>query len=574
MESDPKKSEETKKKDDKDKSEDTNKIEGKKSYLEQAGQVFHDNAPIVFEYLNQKDKNANERLALEAHLKQLELTEKLRQYEEKLKEFDEWKKNREKEEENKKSNIKKGNTEWKERKDKLIDEFLKEIDFIAIKKILEGNELMFIKEEDIENELSRIINQNIKDNPIIKEKFKSIFDKVKNNIEEVKTLNLMMAGISGAGKSSLTNAILHINDAEEGHGIDAQTFEIKKYSNPEKVPGISVYDTVGVETTSQNRNIPQIKDDIKKEFEKHLKDPENSLHGILYCIKNGNTDNRIEDGEIKFIKALNKLYGEGDILIIVFTQSVKNKKDTEDRKKMLREKIDNDNIEIIPLLGKDTPIEIADDQFITIKAFGMNKLIEAIGKKCEKNLVKCNIKQIAKQKIIEEYQSDIGAKSEEILKKLENFEIQNTFNEECKYIVKYLIGDLNLNFQSLDIMITIKIDESKKFIKNKILEDNKGNWSLKLFQEFKKIDSKYDKQLDDSTVTEDLTEKFDEYFDTTIKKYIQKIFYKNAANIFINKIKKLFSEIICNNIQDSDIKDLVSSNVRNIMKKIEQGINK
>ena len=574
MESDPKKSEETKKKDDKDKSEDTNKIEGKKSYLEQAGQVFHDNAPIVFEYLNQKDKNANERLALEAHLKQLELTEKLRQYEEKLKELDEWKKNREKEEENKKSNIKKGNTEWKERKDKLIDEFLKEIDFIAIKKILEGNELMFIKEEDIENELSRIINQNIKDNPIIKEKFKSIFDKVKNNIEEVKTLNLMMAGISGAGKSSLTNAILHINDAEEGHGIDAQTFEIKKYSNPEKVPGISIYDTVGVETTSQNRNIPQIKDDIKKEFEKHLKDPENSLHGILYCIKNGNTDNRIEDGEIKFIKALNKLYGEGDILIIVFTQSVKNKKDTEDRKKMLREKIDNDNIEIISLLGKDTPIEIADDQFITIKAFGMNKLIEAIGKKCEKNLVKCNIKQIAKQKIIEEYQSDIGAKSEEILKKLENFEIQNTFNEECKYIVKYLIGDLNLNFQSLDIMITIKIDESKKFIKNKILEDNKGNWSLKLFQEFKKIDSKYDKQLDDSTVTEDLTEKFDEYFDTTIKKYIQKIFYKNASNIFINKIKKLFSEIICNNIQDSDIKDLVSSNVRNIMKKIEQGINK
>ena len=574
MESDPKKSEETKKKDDKDKSEDTNKIEGKKSYLEQAGQVFHDNAPIVFEYLNQKDKNANERLALEAHLKQLELTEKLRQYEEKLKELDEWKKNREKEEENKKSNIKKGNTEWKERKDKLIDEFLKEIDFIAIKKILEGNELMFIKEEDIENELSRIINQNIKDNPIIKEKFKSIFDKVKNNIEEVKTLNLMMAGITGAGKSSLTNAILHINDAEEGHGIDAQTFEIKKYSNPEKVPGISVYDTVGVETTSQNRNIPQIKDDIKKEFEKHLKDPENSLHGILYCIKNGNTDNRIEDGEIKFIKALNKLYGEGDILIIVFTQSVKNKKDTEDRKKMLREKIDNDNIEIISLLGKDTPIEIADDQFITIKAFGMNKLIEAIGKKCEKNLVKCNIKQIAKQKIIEEYQSDIGAKSEEILKKLENFEIQNTFNEECKYIVKYLIGDLNLNFQSLDIMVTIKIDESKKFIKNKILEDNKGNWSLKLFQEFKKIDSKYDKQLDDSTVTEDLTEKFDEYFDTTIKKYIQKIFYKNAANIFINKIKKLFSEIICNNIQDSDIRDLVGSNVRNIMKKIEQGINK
>ena len=574
MESDPKKSEETKKKDDKDKSEDTNKIEGKKSYLEQAGQVFHDNAPIVFEYLNQKDKNANERLALEAHLKQLELTEKLRQYEEKLKEFDEWKKNREKEEENKKSNIKKGNTEWKERKDKLIDEFLKEIDFIAIKKILEGNELMFIKEEDIENELSRIINQNIKDNPIIKEKFKSIFDKVKNNIEEVKTLNLMMAGISGAGKSSLTNAILHINDAEEGHGIDAQTFEIKKYSNPEKVPGISIYDTVGVETTSQNRNIPQIKDDIKKEFEKHLKDPENSLHGILYCIKNGNSDNRIEDGEIKFIKALNKLYGEGDILIIVFTQSVKNKKDTEDRKKMLREKIDNDNIEIISLLGKDTPIEIADDQFITIKAFGMNKLIEAIGKKCEKNLVKCNIKQIAKQKIIEEYQSDIGAKSEEILKKLENFEIQNTFNEECKYIVKYLIGDLNLNFQSLDIMVTIKIDESKKFIKNKILEDNKGNWSLKLFQEFKKIDSKYDKQLDDSTVTEDLTEKFDEYFDTTIKKYIQKIFYKNASNIFINKIKKLFSEIICNNIQDSDIRDLVGSNVRNIMKKIEQGINK
>ena len=546
--------------------------EEKKSNLEKIGNFLIDGAKTVFGFIIEKEKVDNEKKYNDLMLKETNLNERLQNMEKRNKELEELLKNKDKEDEDKKTKVLKGMKEWNNKKTKLIEELLNNIDCNLIKKILENKDLKPIKEEDIENELSKIINENLKDNPIIVQKYSSIFQSIKNNIKEIQTLNFMMAGYTGAGKSSLTNAILKINDAKEGHNIDPETDAIKQYSNENEVPGITIYDTIGVEDTNVDRNLLKIKKEIKVKFEEYLKDPKKSLHGIIYCIKNGISDNRILDGEINFIKELNKLYGDGDILIIAFTQSTNTKKKTEDRKKQLREKLNNDNIEMINVLVKNCNLEVGD-QIIEVKAFGLDKLIDAMKNKCKNQLVKYNIKQIAKEKIKEKYLSDTNIKSEEILQKLEKYEFENTFNEECKYILKYLIGDLNLNFENLDNIISIKIEESKKYVKNKILEENKSNWNLKLLQEFKILDTYYDKQLDDPSITNDLMTKFNDYFKTKIEEYIYKNIFRNASILFTEKIKNKFTGIICENIKDEEIEDLVNSNIDTILKKIDKNIN-
>ena len=74
------------------------------------------------------------------------------------------------------------------------------------------------------------------------------------------------------------------------------------------------------------------------------------LYGIEYYIKKDNDSNRIEEGENDFIIQFNNLYGNRDILTVVFTQSL-NKK-TEERKTELFKDLNNENTEIIDVFTK------------------------------------------------------------------------------------------------------------------------------------------------------------------------------------------------------------------------------
>ena len=328
-----------------------------------------------------------------------------------------------------------------------------------------------------------------------------------------KSLNFLVSGCAGTGKSALTNAILKIDEADEGDGIESQTEVIKAFSNPDEVPGIMIYDTVGVEASSQKNNFPQIKKAIEDTFDKYLQDPEKTLHGILYCIKNNEGDKRIEEGEIQFIRELNKIYSDGDILIIVFTQSTN--QNSEKRKKQLKEKLNNPNIEIIEVIAKDIPFKI-DGKDCVIKKRGLENLIEAMKKKCKKQLVKCNIKQIAKKSLQEKFLKDIRVKSEEITRKINEYDISNNFDEECKYILTNLICELNLSFENLSQLISKIIDNSKKDVKTKILDEYKEIWEIKLEKAFRVINKEYDKLLDDSSIEDDLNDEFNEYFKNNV----------------------------------------------------------
>ena len=542
----------------------------KKSQIESIGEMALRGGERYLDYLSKKDDNETKLKMKELEVQENIMKERLKLQEERLKEMEEKIKKKEKDEEEKKNKVKDGMKQWNKKEKQLIEKFLNEIDFDLTKKFLENN-LNIINPIDFDYEFKKIFNENLKYNEAIREKHNSIFQSIKDNLKGMQSLNFLVSGCAGTGKSALTNAILKIDEADEGDGIESQTEVIKAFSNPDEVPGIMIYDTVGIEASSQKNNFPQIKKAIEDTFDKYLQDPEKTLHGILYCIKNNEGDKRIEEGEIQFIRELNKIYSDGDILIIVFTQSTN--QNSEKRKKQLKEKLNNPNIEIIEVIAKDIPFKINDGKDCVIKKRGLENLIEAMKKKCKKQLVKCNIKQIAKKSLQEKFLKDIRVKSEEITRKINEYDISNNFDEECKYILTNLICELNLSFENLSQLISKIIDNSKKDVKTKILDEYKEIWEIKLEKAFRVINKEYDKLLDDSSIEDDLNDEFNEYFKNNVEADIKKLIIAKASLMFIEKIKTFFGGLICDDIKDEEIEDVVKKNLEHVFNKINNGNN-
>ena len=541
----------------------------KKSRIESIGEMALRGGERYLDYLSKKDDNETKLKMKELEVQENIMKERLKLQEERLKEMEEKVKKKEKDEEEKKNKVKDGMKEWNKKEKQLIEKFLNEIDFDLTKKFLENN-LNIINPIDFDYEFKKIFNENLKYNEAIREKHNSIFQSIKDNLKGMQSLNFLVSGCAGTGKSALTNAILKIDEADEGDGIESQTEVIKAFSNPDEVPGIMIYDTVGVEASSQKNNFPQIKKAIEDTFDKYLQDPEKTLHGILYCIKNNEGDKRIEEGEIQFIRELNKIYTDGDILIIVFTQSTN--QNSEKRKKQLKEKLNNPGIEIIEVVAKDIPFKI-DGKDCVIKKRGLESLVEAMKKKCKKQLVKCNIKQIAKKSLQEKFLKDFRVKSEEITRKINEYDISNNFDEECKYILTNLICELNLSFENLSQLISKIIDNSKKDVKTKILDEYKEIWEIKLEKAFRVINKEYDKLLDDSSIEDDLNDEFNEYFKNNVEADIKKLIIAKASLMFIEKIKTFFGGLICDDIKDEEIEDVVKKNLEHVFNKINNGNN-
>lgn len=132
------------------------------------------------------------------------------------------------------------------------------------------------------------------------------------NSEKLPNANIMVAGITGTGKSTLINAVFKSEMATTGSGRPV-TDHIAEYKN-EDIP-ICIWDTVGLELDSQKtkESIKSIKSTIaSKSLSDDLYD---RVHAIWYCINSGS--NRYQGAELEFIK---ELYSIGVPFIIVLTQ--------------------------------------------------------------------------------------------------------------------------------------------------------------------------------------------------------------------------------------------------------------
>lgn len=126
---------------------------------------------------------------------------------------------------------------------------------------------------------------------------KDVLDKLNEENKKMGHVNIILAGKTGVGKSTLVNAVFGKKVAKTGTGRPI-TKEIKEITMPSSP--LRLYDTVGLELREEQQKT--VKTDIIKLIEdaRLANDTDKLIHCIWYCI-NANS-NRIEDEEIRFIE--------------------------------------------------------------------------------------------------------------------------------------------------------------------------------------------------------------------------------------------------------------------------------
>lgn len=205
------------------------------------------------------------------------------------------------------------------------------------------------------------------------EAINAIADKIKN----LKTLNIIVAGKTGVGKSTLINAIFREKLAETGIGKPV-TDHMRKLSK-KGIP-LAIFDTRGFELGRD------VQEEVKKEvidtISKGLatQDINRAIHCIWYCINTAS--NRVEPEEIDWLKKLSRDNQITQVpIIIVLTQSFSKKNADKLRRMLLDENLDV--VQIIPVLAEDYEI---DDNYIA-KSYGMDTLIKVMGEALPEELM-------------------------------------------------------------------------------------------------------------------------------------------------------------------------------------------
>lgn len=141
----------------------------------------------------------------------------------------------------------------------------------------------------------------------------STWDKAKR---EMGTVNLLVTGKTGSGKSTLINSVFRKEMARSGIGKPV-TQETKLYEDPD-LP-LRIYDTKGLELggSTQTETMAGIRELIREKWK--TGDENQFIHAVWYCINCGS--NRVEEKELEWIRSLCAMGEAGVPVIVVLTQT-------------------------------------------------------------------------------------------------------------------------------------------------------------------------------------------------------------------------------------------------------------
>ena len=188
----------------------------------------------------------------------------------------------------------------------------------------------------------------------------NLTDKLDEALKNLPPINMIIAGKSGVGKSTLINAMFRDELAETGTGFPV-TSRIRKYTKRD-VP-LTIYDTPGLELTSDQQI--KVKQEIMEIIDDSSIDKKTQIHCIMYCINS--LSERIEPAEIEWIKELSKT----DIPIIIVLTKVNAPKKAERLKRVIEG--ENLKAQCVSVLAKDD-----DDYDPPIKSHGLDRLLELL----------------------------------------------------------------------------------------------------------------------------------------------------------------------------------------------------
>ena len=201
-------------------------------------------------------------------------------------------------------------------------------------------------------------------NKIAQDAINAISERIKN----LNRLNIIVAGKTGVGKSTLINAVFRDKLAETGIGRPV-TDHMRKITK-KGVP-LSIYDTRGFELGKEVQN--EVKREITDTISRGLatNDVNEAIHCIWYCINTAS--NRIEPEEIQWLREISK---ENEItqvpIIVVLTQSFSEANAQEMRKTLLDENLDI--IQVVPVLAESYEIKGLG----VAPAYGLDVLIQVM----------------------------------------------------------------------------------------------------------------------------------------------------------------------------------------------------